>query len=51
MLIDYRQNRYLKFSVVGGIAEIKFFIGTTIESVIKQYHRYINGYSLHPFWA
>lgn len=40
------------FHVVGGNIVLKFFIGTNNpEGVIKAYHRYINGFAIHPFWS
>jgi alpha-glucosidase len=40
------------FHVVGGNIFLKFFLGdSNPENVIKSYHRFINGFGLHPFWA
>jgi len=42
----------LIFKSTGGIIEFKYFFGdSNPESAVKQYHRYINGIALTPFWA
>lgn len=52
MLINYQQGLYLEYQVMGGILEYKIFLGDQKpENSIKQYHSYINGFNLHPFWA
>eukprot|EP00331_Platyophrya_macrostoma_P015552 CAMPEP_0176461894 /NCGR_PEP_ID=MMETSP0127-20121128/34928_1 /TAXON_ID=938130 /ORGANISM="Platyophrya macrostoma, Strain WH" /LENGTH=876 /DNA_ID=CAMNT_0017853677 /DNA_START=14 /DNA_END=2644 /DNA_ORIENTATION=- len=46
------ENRSLTFKTIGGIIEFKYFFGDkNPESAIKQYHRYLNGVALTPFWA
>jgi hypothetical protein len=40
------------FHIVGGNIIIKFFLGDkNPENAIKAYHRYIKGFSIHPFWS
>ena len=42
----------LKFEFVGGIIDLKFFFGDeSPETVIKNYHEYIGGFSVPPFWS
>lgn len=37
---------------MGGIVDIKFFFGgSDPRKVIDKYHRYVNGWALHPFWS
>ena len=50
--LENGDNNWLKFINVGGILDIKVFIGDdTPDSAIKLYHEYINGYALPPFFA
>lgn len=42
----------LVFKSIGGIIEFKYFFGdTSPETAVRQYHRYVNGIALTPFWA
>jgi alpha-glucosidase len=52
MEVDYIENQKLTYKVIGGNFDFKFFIGDkNPEEPIKLYHNYINGWTLHPFWA
>ena len=54
MKINYYEGQTLDYNLISGIIELVFFINeenTSPERVIEQYHEYINGYILHPFWA
>lgn len=52
MQVEYVKGSHLKFMVVGGILELKFFFGgSDPRTVIDKYHRYVNGWTLHPFWS
>ncbi|KAL4492018.1 hypothetical protein ABPG72_008439 [Tetrahymena utriculariae] len=49
---EYKKNEYLTFIVVGGLLEFKIFLGDkNPETSLTQYHQYVNGFTLHPFWA
>lgn len=38
--------------MIGGNIDFRFFLGdSNPETAVKMYHRYVNGYTLHPFWA
>ncbi|CAK60798.1 unnamed protein product (macronuclear) [Paramecium tetraurelia] len=52
LLTQIDEAQRMVFHVVGGNIVLKFFLGQQEpEKVIKSYHRYINGFGLHPFWA
>jgi alpha-glucosidase len=52
MLVEYAAKERLTFRMISGIVEFKFFLGDNKpENVVKKYHRYINGFALHPFWS
>lgn len=51
MVLDYQQNKSMTFKMTGGVMEFKFFIGNEPEESITAYHKYVNGFSLHPFWS
>lgn len=52
MDVEISQNvSKLCYKVVEGILEFKIFLGSDPQSTIKQFHHYINGYSLFPFWS
>jgi len=52
MQADYVKNNTLTFKVIGGNIDFRFFLGdSNPETAVKMYHRYVNGYTLHPFWA
>jgi alpha-glucosidase len=48
---DYHQGEYMLLKIVGGIIDFKFFIGSSAKEVIAKYHRYLNGWAIHPFWS
>lgn len=35
----------------GGPLELKFFVYENPKENIRAYNKYINGWSLHPFWS
>lgn len=41
----------LEFKTIGGVMNLKLFIGETAEEAVRYYHEYVGGYILHPFWA
>lgn len=48
----YEKVRTVTYKMVGGIIDLKFFIGdNSVEELIKSYHTYIGGYTLQPFWS
>ena len=52
MQADYVKNKTLTFKVIGGNIDFRFFLGdSNPETAVKMYHRYVNGYTLHPFWV
>jgi alpha-glucosidase len=52
MEVEYVKGESLRFKVVGGIVELKFiFGGANPREAIEKYHRYVNGWALHPFWS
>jgi len=52
MQFEFNDHNELKFKIMGGIIDLKFFLGNQYpESAIKKYHLFINGFSMIPFWA
>ena len=52
MQFQFSNENELTFRIMGGIIDLKFFIGNEYpETAIKKYHSYINGFSMIPFWA
>ena len=52
MDIDMDNGKMLTFNIVGGIIDLQFFIGDIFpETAIREYHDYLGGWSLHPFWS
>lgn len=52
MQYEFNAQDELKFKIIGGIIDLKFFIGDKYpENVIKKYHAYINNFNMMPFWA
>jgi len=45
----------LTYKVVGGVIDLNFFVGddnnSQPETVVQQYHKYLGGWTLQPFWA
>jgi alpha-glucosidase len=35
----------------GGPVELKFFVYDNLKDNIRAYHKYVNGWQLHPFWS
>lgn len=51
MDVDYR-NKVMKFITIGGIVHLKLFLGDNSPlSCINQYHRYLKGWLIPPFWS
>ncbi|CAD8187090.1 unnamed protein product [Paramecium pentaurelia] len=51
MDIIYQEER-MKFITIGGIIHLKLFLGDySPRTVIKQYHNYLGGWILPPFWS
>jgi alpha-glucosidase/lysosomal alpha-glucosidase len=51
MDVDFNGDR-LKFVTISGIFHWKLFLGNKDpESAVVEYHNYLGGYALHPFWA
>ena len=45
-------NNDIRWQLIGGVVDLNFFSGDKApESVIKDYHSYIGGWSLPAFWA
>lgn len=50
--VQYTAGDSLTFITVGGLLEFKIFLGDQYpDTSLKQYHAYINGFAMHPFWA
>mmetsp|Transcript_23635 Transcript_23635/g.20554 ORF Transcript_23635/g.20554 Transcript_23635/m.20554 type:complete len:155 (-) Transcript_23635:1603-2067(-) len=49
------ENQVLTYKVIGGVIDLNFFLGgddpAFPETVVKQYHTYVGGWIMHPFWA
>lgn len=41
----------MEFKMNGGPIELQFFIYDTLKENIQAYHKYVNGWALHPFWS
>jgi len=55
MDVKIEGGKKLTYKVVGGIFDFNFFLGqqddTTPETIVKQYHTYLGGWALQPFWS
>lgn len=46
------KKKKLKFQVIGGILEYRFFIGNyDPEDTLRLYHRYVGGWRIPSFWS
>lgn len=51
MDVEYYDDK-MKFITIGGIIHIKLFLGDEYpRNVIAQYHKYLGGWMLPPFWS
>lgn len=51
MQIQYVQEKQIVFRMISGVVQIKLFLGDqNPENVVRMYHKYINGWTMHPFW-
>lgn len=49
---ELQEKKKLKFQVIGGILEYRFFIGDkNPENVLEMYNRYVGGWYTPGFWA
>jgi alpha-glucosidase/lysosomal alpha-glucosidase len=50
---DFHEETYsLTYKVLGGIIDFHLFLGDeNPDTALKQYHEYLGGFSLPPFWA
>jgi alpha-glucosidase len=55
MDLVFEKGKKLTYKVMGGIIDLNFFLGGDAESapetVVKQYHSYLGGWTLQPFWS
>ncbi|KRX02081.1 Glycoside hydrolase, superfamily [Pseudocohnilembus persalinus] len=51
LLMNYYKNQKMEFKMNGGPIELQFFIYDTLKENIQAYHKYVNGWALHPFWS
>jgi len=55
MDVQIKSGKTLTYKVVGGIFDFNFFVGeendSSPETVVKQYHQYLGGWILQPFWS
>ena len=56
MDVQLEGGKKLTYKVVGGIIDFNFFVGNDAadakpETVVKQYHTYLGGWTLQPFWS
>ena len=56
MDVQLEGGQKLTYKVVGGIVDLNFFVGndpsdTKPETIVKQYHNYLGGWTLHPLWS
>lgn len=52
MQFAFKDDNELKFKLVGGIIDLKFFLGDREpETAIRKYHLFINRFAMVPFWA
>jgi len=55
MDVKIEGGKKLTYKVVGGIFDFNFFLGeekdSTPETIVKQYHTYLGGWALQPFWS
>jgi len=49
---EHKNSFAINFKVLGGIIDFHFFVGEENPDVaLKQYHAYLGGFALPPFWA
>ena len=53
MSFEFHSNKpKLTYRTTGGLFEFKFFLGDKYpETALKQYHSYINKWTIQPFWS
>jgi len=57
MDVQIQAGKTLTYKVMGGIFDFHYFLGDSSSSqnqaeiVVKQYHQYLGGWTLQPFWA
>jgi len=55
MDLVFEGGKNLTYKVMGGIIDLNFFLGGDVqnapETVVKQYHSYLGGWTLQPFWS
>jgi alpha-glucosidase (family GH31 glycosyl hydrolase) len=51
VIVDH-ENSMLTYKVAGGVLDFTIFLGDkNPETAIKMYHKFLGGYSMHPFWS
>jgi len=52
MEIQLRNDKSLKYQVVGGILDLNIFVGSKDpETVVEKYHEYLGKWTIPPFWS
>lgn len=49
--MDYEKDKTLSIKLQGGIIDLQFFIYENVEKTLRAYHRYVNNWSLPPFFS
>ena len=50
MDVEYFENN-MKLITIGGIVNVRLFMAGTARDVIKEYHKYLGGWIIPPFWS
>jgi len=55
MDLQIEGGKKMTYKVIGGVLDFQFFLGAAEssdpETVVKQYHKYLGGWTLQPFWS
>jgi len=55
MDLVFEGGKKVTYKVMGGVIDLNFFLGgdsaNAPETVVKQYHSYLGGWTLQPFWS
>lgn len=44
-------SKYIRVHSVSGRLELRVWMGEDLEQTVREYHRYLGGYAIPPFWS